>query len=85
LLIFDEATSSLDSLVEAEITETIKDISWANNNLTTILIAHRLSTVVHAQKIYVLEKWVICEQGTHEELLEMKWLYYSLRRQQIGE
>jgi ATP-binding cassette subfamily B protein len=86
LLIFDEATSSLDSIVEADITETIKTISWANNNtLTTILIAHRLSTVVHAQRIYVLEKWVIVEQGTHDELLQMKWLYYSLWRQQVGE
>lgn len=85
LLIFDEATSSLDSLVEAEITETIKKISWSTNTLTTILIAHRLSTVVHADMIYVLEKGTIIEQGTHEKLLEMKWLYYSLWRQQIGE
>lgn len=85
LLIFDEATSSLDSLVEAEITETIKEISGKNNQLSTILIAHRLSTVVHADSIYVLEKWIIIEQGTHEQLLEMKGLYYSLWRQQIGE
>lgn len=85
LLIFDEATSSLDSLVEAEITETVKEISWTNKQLTTILIAHRLSTVIHADVIYVLEKWEIIEQGKHEALLSEKWLYYSLRRQQIGE
>lgn len=85
LLIFDEATSSLDSIVEADITETIKDISGKNKSLSTILIAHRLSTVVHADIIYVLEKWRIIEQGTHEQLIEMKWLYYSLWRQQIGE
>lgn len=85
LLIFDEATSSLDSLVEAEITETIKEISWGKQTVSTILIAHRLSTVVHADRIYVLEKGSIIEQGTHDELLEMKGLYYSLWRQQIGE
>lgn len=85
LLIFDEATSSLDSLVEADITETIKQISDQKQDITTILIAHRLSTVVHADVIYVLEKGYLVEQGSHDELLEMKGLYYSLRRQQIGE
>ncbi len=85
LLIFDEATSSLDSLVEAEITETVKEISWANKQLTTILIAHRLSTVIHADMIYVLEKGEIIEQGKHEQLVSDKGLYYSLWRQQIGE
>jgi len=85
LLIFDEATSSLDSIVEADITDTIKDISGKNKSLSTILIAHRLSTVVHADLIYVLEKGHIIEQGTHDQLVEMKGLYYSLRRQQIGE
>lgn len=85
LLIFDEATSSLDSLVEAEITETIKTISGDNNDLTTILIAHRLSTVVHADAIYVLEHGHIVEQGTHDALVALKWLYYSLWRQQVGE
>lgn len=84
LLIFDEATSSLDSLVEGEITETIKEISWTNKQLTTILIAHRLSTVIHADMIYVLEKGEIIEQGKHDTLLTEKWLYYSLWRQQIG-
>jgi ATP-binding cassette subfamily B protein len=85
LLIFDEATSSLDSLVEAEITETVKEISWANKQLTTILIAHRLSTVIHADMIYVLEKGEIIEQWKHDQLVLDKGLYYSLWRQQIGE
>jgi ATP-binding cassette subfamily B protein len=84
LLVFDEATSSLDSLTEEEISETIRDIS-KNRNHITILIAHRLSTIMHADKICVLEKGQIVESGKHEELLEQKGLYYAMWRQQIGE
>jgi ATP-binding cassette subfamily B protein len=84
LLIFDEATSSLDSLTEEEITHTIRDIS-AQKNQISILIAHRLSTIMHADRIYVLEKGDVVETGTHESLLEEKGLYYAMWRQQIGE
>ena len=84
LLVFDEATSSLDSLTEDEITETIRDVS-ASQDLITILIAHRLSTVLHADRIYVLERGHIVESGKHRDLLEMKGLYYAMWRQQIGE
>ena len=84
LLIFDEATSALDSLTEEEITNTIKSISSAQEQIT-ILIAHRLSTIMHADRIYVLEKGDIVETGTHENLVEEKGLYYAMWRQQIGE
>ena len=84
LLIFDEATSSLDSLTEEEITNTIKEVSSQQNQIT-ILIAHRLSTIMHADKIYVLEKGIVTETGTHEELLSKMGLYYAMWRQQIGE
>lgn len=84
LMIFDEATSSLDSLTEEEITATLRDIS-ARRNCITIMIAHRLSTVIHADKIIVLEKGEIAEAGRHEDLLKTTGLYYALWRQQIGE
>ena len=84
ILIFDEATSSLDSLTEEQITETIKGISALKKQIT-LLIAHRLSTIMHADTIYVLEKGKIVEQGNHAELLERKGLYYAMWRQQIGE
>lgn len=85
VLIFDEATSSLDSLIEAEITETIKDVSHHKKWLITVLVAHRLSTVMHADTIYVMEKGKIIEQWSHDELLTKKGLYWALWRQQIGE
>ena len=84
LLIFDEATSALDSLTEEEISKTIREISL-RKDLITLMIAHRLSTVMHADKIYVLERGKIVESGRHEELIEMKGLYYAMWRQQIGE
>jgi ATP-binding cassette subfamily B protein len=84
ILVFDEATSSLDSITEEEITETIRDVSVIQDHIT-ILIAHRLSTIMHADKIFVLEKGHIIESGRHEELLTEKGLYYAMWRQQIGE
>jgi ATP-binding cassette subfamily B protein len=51
----------------------------------TVLIAHRLSTVRHADRIYVLERGRIVEQGGHDELLDGKGLYYAMWRQQVGE
>jgi len=84
LLVFDEATSSLDSLTEEEISETIRDVSM-RKDLITILIAHRLSTVLHADKIFVLERGRIVESGRHQDLVDLKGLYYAMWRQQIGE
>jgi ATP-binding cassette, subfamily B, bacterial len=84
LLIFDEATSSLDSLTEEEISRTIRDVA-GSRDVMSILIAHRLSTVMHADRIYVLERGQVAETGRHQELLDRKGLYYAMWRQQVGE
>jgi ATP-binding cassette subfamily B protein len=84
LLVFDEATSSLDSITEKEITTTIRDVA-TNKDVMTVLIAHRLSTIMHADTIYVLEQGRVVESGDHLELLAKMGLYYALWRQQVGE
>ncbi len=84
LLVFDEATSSLDSITEEEISKTVQSISEAKEHIT-VLIAHRLSTIMHADRIYVLEKGKIIESGSHKNLIDQKGLYAAMWRQQIGE
>jgi len=84
LLVFDEATSSLDSLTEEEISRTMRDVA-NSREVITILIAHRLSTIMHADRIYVLERGKIVEAGQHQDLLQRTGLYYAMWRQQVGE
>ncbi|WP_091974413.1 ABCB family ABC transporter ATP-binding protein/permease [Methylobacterium gossipiicola] len=75
ILVLDEATSALDSFTEREIQDALDTIS---QNRTTLVIAHRLSTVVNADAILVLDKGVIVERGTHGELLEAGGVYAAL-------
>ncbi len=82
ILILDEATSALDSETENLIKESFNRLM---KDRTTFMIAHRLSTVVNADKIVVFQKGEIVEQGTHNDLLEQKGLYSQLYRSQYSE
>ncbi len=82
ILIFDEATSNLDLITEKSLNDTIKNIVSKKRDLITIIVAHRLSTVVNSDKIYVLEKNSIIEEGSHQELVKKGGLYSALWRQQ---
>ncbi|MFS2108250.1 ABC transporter ATP-binding protein/permease [Sphingomonas sp. Sphisp140] len=82
ILILDEATSALDSRTEADIQATLEAIEHGR---TTIVIAHRLSTVVHADRIIVLESGRVAEQGTHAQLLRKDGLYAEMWARQAQE
>ncbi|MFD1204440.1 MULTISPECIES: ABC transporter ATP-binding protein [Sporosarcina] len=75
LLILDEATSALDLESEALIQESLERLA---HDRTTIIVAHRLSTITHADKIFVIEHGELQETGTHEQLMEKKGVYYNL-------
>lgn len=75
ILIFDEATSALDSKSEKAIQDELRSIA---HNRTTLVIAHRLSTVVDAQQILVMDKGRIIERGTHRELLSQQGAYAQM-------
>ena len=76
LLIFDEATSNLDNVSEHNIHQTLKNLRC--EKITTILIAHRLTTVVNCDKIFVMEKGHIVEEGNHKTLLAENGVYKKL-------
>jgi ABC-type multidrug transport system fused ATPase/permease subunit len=75
ILVLDEATSSLDSESEQLIQQALDNLMWEN---TMIVIAHRLSTIMKMDRIVVFENWKIVEQGTHNQLLELNWVYNKL-------
>jgi ATP-binding cassette, subfamily B, heavy metal transporter len=84
ILLFDEATSALDTRTEREIQESLKEVS---KNRTTLVIAHRLSTVVDADEILVLDAGRVIEKGTHTELLEKHGSYAEMweRQQEMAD
>ena len=84
ILIFDEATSSLDSITEKIITRTVERIRKQRSNIIIIMIAHRLSTIAHADMIYVLERGRIIEHGKHQDLITQNHLYAQLWNEQTG-
>lgn len=80
-LILDEATSNLDFISESKIYDTIFN---KLKKTTMLIVAHRLSTVRNCDVIYVMDKGIVVESGTHEQLLENKNIYYQLWISQIG-
>ena len=84
ILVLDEATSALDSFTERDIQDALDRMSKGR---TTLVIAHRLSTVVNADQIIVLDAGLIAERGTHEELLDQGGIYYNLwnRQREVDE
>ena len=82
ILILDEATSALDNSTEILIQQSLDELCKGR---TTIVVAHRLSTIKHANQIAVVEDGVITEQGTHEELLDLNGRYKTLYSQQFRE
>ncbi len=84
ILVFDEATSALDSRTEQDILTSFKDVS---QDRTTLTIAHRLSTVIDADEILVLQAGEVAERGTHTELLALNGVYADMwaRQQEAKE
>lgn len=83
ILILDEATSALDSVTEAKIQSALDALTVGR---TTLIIAHRLSTIRSASRILVVAEGKLCEQGTHDELMQRGGMYAALRRtQELGE
>jgi ATP-binding cassette subfamily B protein len=83
ILILDEATSALDTPTEHLIQDSLNEM-FDSNMATTIVVAHRLSTLLHMDRIIVFEQGNIVEEGTHNELLEMKGVYKNLWDKQVG-
>lgn len=82
VLILDEATSALDNMTEMQIQSSLAELSKGR---TTLVVAHRLSTVKNADEILVVTDGIITERGSHEELVENGGLYAELYRYQFRE
>ncbi len=82
ILLLDEATSALDTQSEAKVSQALDELSQGR---TTLVIAHRLSTVRNADKIVVIVEGQVAEQGTHDELLAKGGAYAALCRMQLVE
>ena len=78
ILLFDEATSALDNISQDIVTDSVEKL-----NATRLVIAHRLSTVIKADRLYVLDEGQIVEEGTYKELMEKKGKFYDLAKRQL--
>ena len=78
ILLFDEATSALDNLSQKLVAEHLDKL-----DCTRIVVAHRLSTIRNCNRIIVLDKGAIVEEGNYEQLMQRKWLFYKMAKRQI--
>jgi ABC-type multidrug transport system fused ATPase/permease subunit len=78
ILLFDEATSALDNISQKAVSDNLDELMC-----TRVVIAHRLSTIRHCDRIIVLDKGKIAEEGTFEELMEKKGLFYKMSLRQL--
>lgn len=78
ILLFDEATSALDNITQAKVAESLERLK-----VTRIVVAHRLSTVIHADRICVVDRGKIVQQGSYQQLLEQPGLFAELARRQL--
>lgn len=78
ILFFDEATSALDNITQSMVCESLEKL-----NATRLVIAHRLSTIINCDRIIVLDKGQIVEEGTYNDLMEKKGLFYNLAHRQL--
>ena len=83
ILIFDEATSALDTNSEHMVQKSIESLSEENEKMTIIVIAHRLSTVINAERIIVMKEGNVVEEGTHASLKARRGYYYELVLKQL--
>jgi ATP-binding cassette subfamily B protein len=80
ILILDDALSAVDTHTEEEILENLRRVT---KHMTTIVISHRISSIKHADRIYVLEGGLVAEEGSHEQLLKQEGLYADMYRRQL--
>ena len=80
ILLLDEATSALDAETEAQIQATLNHVT---QKMTTVAVTHRLASASHADRILVLDRGILVEQGTHDELIARQGLYFYLASQQL--